>query len=66
MTRPKRKVGRFARAWLLHCRMEVGECSDSGPRTSDETVFIDRRPPPPVDSSTDTIIGWNLDPRWLE
>lgn len=66
MTRPKKKLGSFARAWLAYCRVDVDDCSTSGPLNLRETVFIDRRPPPPVDSSTDTIIGWRFDPRWLE
>ncbi|MFT6397051.1 MAG: hypothetical protein ACJAYU_001795 [Bradymonadia bacterium] len=33
---------------------------------AEESVLIDRRPPPPVSRATDTIIGWQLDPRWIE
>lgn len=64
MTRSK-PVGRFARAWLMYC----GRNPDSHSRQdmfAEESVLIDRRPPPPVSRATDTIIGWQLDPRWIE
>jgi hypothetical protein len=66
MTHATKKIGRFAHAWLMHCDGEVSGCSSSGPVIPDETVFIDRRPTPPVEFATETIIGWHLDPRWLE
>jgi hypothetical protein len=66
MTRSKKEVGPVARAWLAYCQPEVGDCGSGGLMRGDETVFIDRRPSPPVAFATDTIIGWHLDPRWLE
>ena len=66
MTRQKKEVGPFARAWLAYCRLDPSECSSTRPMNGGETVFVDRRPSPPVEFATDTIVGWQLDPRWLE
>lgn len=59
--------GPIATAWARWCERRYGVSIRRRPTVTplEGQRLIDVRPPPPVERATDTIIGWQLDPRWL-
>lgn len=59
--------GPIAEAWVRWSERVRGALVPDPPTSTplERATFIQLRPPAPVSSATDTVIGWELDQRWI-